>query len=108
MEPRVLENMSPELQRVAARARNYPQERLQSLAHHIDVETLRRAYGSIRKDAAVGVDGITWQAYGEKLEENLQDLHRRLKEMRYRHQPIRRVLIPKEGGRSRPDRGVDN
>jgi group II intron reverse transcriptase/maturase len=56
----------------------------------------------MRKDAAVGVDGVTWETYGANLEANLQDLHERLRTMRYRHQPIRRVHIPKENGSTRP------
>jgi group II intron reverse transcriptase/maturase len=67
----------------------------------LDVEALRR-YNRIRKDAAVGVDGVTKEQYGEALEENLQDLHRRLKSGQYRHQPIRRVHIDKEKGKTRP------
>ena len=63
---------------------------------------LRRSYNRIRNNAAVGVDGKTKEQYGEALEENLKDLHQRLKEMRYRHQPIRRILIDKEGGKKRP------
>jgi group II intron reverse transcriptase/maturase len=93
--------MSPGLVRVTEAARRNP-GRLLSLAHHIDVDALRRAYYRVRKNAAVGVDGVTKEKYGENLEENLRDLHQRLKAMRYRHQPIRRVLIDKEGGKKRP------
>jgi group II intron reverse transcriptase/maturase len=50
----------------------------------------------------VGVDGITKEEYGQRLEENLRELHGRLKSMRYRHQPIRRVHIPKAKGKKRP------
>jgi hypothetical protein len=60
------------------------------------------AYGRMRKDAAVGVDGVTKEQYGQDLERNLQDLHERLRSKRYRHQPIRRVHIPKDKGRMRP------
>lgn len=94
--------MSTGLLRVAETARKYPTERLWALAHHLDVEALRRAFGRVRKDAAVGVDGVTKEAYGADLEENLRGLHGRLREMRYRHQPIRRVYIPKENGKRRP------
>jgi RNA-directed DNA polymerase len=100
MEQRFLPGMSPGLVRVAEAAKRNP-GRLLSLAHHIDVAALRRAYKRIRKDAAVGVDGVTKEQYGENLEGNLQDLHQRLKTMRYRHQPLRRVLIEKEGGKKR-------
>jgi RNA-directed DNA polymerase len=50
----------------------------------------------------VGVDGVTKEQYGQTLEANLQDLHARLKAQRYRHQPIRRVHIPKAQGKTRP------
>jgi RNA-directed DNA polymerase len=56
----------------------------------------------MRKDAAVGVDGVTKEQYGQDLERNLQDLHERLVSKRYRHQPIRRVHIPKDKGKTRP------
>ena len=63
---------------------------------------LERAYRRSRKSAAVGVDGVTKEQYGQDLESNLRDLHERLKAKRYRHQPIRRAHIPKGQGKSRP------
>ena len=84
------------------RARRHPHERQFSLACLIDVEALRRAYHRIRKNAAVGVDGVTKAQYGQDLEENLTDLHGRMRAMKYRHQPIRRVHIPKDKSRRRP------
>ncbi len=101
MEQRFLPSMSPGLVRVTEAARRNP-GKLLSLAHHLDVDALRRAYNRVRKGAAVGVDGVTKEKYGEELENNLRDLHQRMKSMRYRHQPIRRVLIDKEGGKKRP------
>ena len=97
-----LENLSPELLKVVERAQREPEGRFHSLAHRIDVPALERAYRRSRKGAAVGVDGVTKEQYGQELEANLQDLHVRLKAKRYRHQPIRRVHIPKEGGKTRP------
>ena len=96
------ETMSPGLRRVMESARRNPQERQFSLAYLIDVDALRRSYYRLRKDAAVGVDGVTKAEYGLNLEENLQDLHGRLKAMKYRHQPIRRIHIPKDKNRTRP------
>jgi group II intron reverse transcriptase/maturase len=101
-EARTSGNMSPGLRRVAERAQRNPHERQFALAYLIDVDALRRAYHRLRKDAAVGVDGVRKEEYGENLEENLQDLHVRLKAMKYRHQPIRRVHIPKDKNRTRP------
>ena len=94
--------MSPGLLKVRERAKQDPDARFNSLAHLLDQEALRRAYEGIRKDAAVGVDGITKEEYGQALESNLQGLHERLKQKRYRHQPIRRVHIYKAPGQTRP------
>jgi len=94
--------MSPELLKVVDRARKDPNARLYSLARLIDQDALKRAFAHIRKDAAVGVDGVTKEQYEQNLEQNLQSLHERLKSGRYRHQPIRRVHIPKAPGKTRP------
>jgi group II intron reverse transcriptase/maturase len=94
--------MSTELLRVADRAKRDPEYRFFSLAHLIDKQALERAYGRLRKDAAVGVDGVTVEDYGRNLQGNLEGLHERLRAGRYRHQPIRRVHIPKGNGKVRP------
>ena len=94
--------MSLQLSKVADRAKQAPGWKFHSLAYLIDEEALKRAYHRIREDAAVGVDGITKEMYGQELDANLHDLHERLKSMRYRHQPIRRVHIPKDRGKTRP------
>jgi RNA-directed DNA polymerase len=97
-----LEDMSPGLGKGVERAQREPAGRCHALAHVIDAPALRRASRRQRADAAVGVDGVTKEQYGQHLEANLQDLHARLKEKRYRHQPIRRVPIPKAQGKTRP------
>jgi RNA-directed DNA polymerase len=97
-----LETMSPGLLKVVERAQREPEGRFHALAHLIDVPALERAYRRQRADAAVGIDGVTKEQYGQALEVNLQDLHARLKAQRYRHQPIRRVHIPKAQGKTRP------
>jgi RNA-directed DNA polymerase len=99
---RTLGNMSPGLLKVVERAQREPEGRFNSLAHLIDVAALERAYHRQRADAAVGVDGVTKEQYGQNLEVNLQDLHARLKGKQYRHQPIRRVHLPKGPGKTRP------
>lgn len=93
--------MSLKLSEVVGRAKN-PKYQFYALAHFIDEEALRRAYRRLRKDAAVGVDGETVEAYGQDLAGRLRDLHERLRTMTYRHQPIRRVHIPKGQGKTRP------
>jgi RNA-directed DNA polymerase len=97
-----LANMSPGLLKGVERAQHEPEGRFHALAHLIDVPALGRAYRRQRSEAAVGVDGVTKEQYGPTLEANLQDLHARLKAQRYRHQPIRRVHIPKAQGKTRP------
>ena len=91
------------LERVRQAAKGDKQLRFTALLHHVyNRETLRLAYFSLKKEAAPGVDGETWQHYGEKLEENLRDLSERLKRGAYRAKPVRRVYIPKADGRQRP------
>jgi RNA-directed DNA polymerase len=94
--------MSPELVRVAERAHREPDGQFHSLAHLIDEQALAYAYLRQRADAAVGVDGVTKEQYGQDLIQKIQDLHQRLRTQRYRHQPIRRVHIPKDNGKTRP------
>jgi RNA-directed DNA polymerase len=95
-------DMSTGLRKVAERAQREPAARFHSLAPLIDEELLAGAFARLRSNAAVGVDGITKEQYGQDLQGNLRDLHQRLRTKRYRHQPIRRVHIPKEKGRTRP------
>jgi len=95
-------DMSPGLLKGVERAKREPEGRFHALAHLIDVPALGRAYRRQRSEAAVGVDGVTKEQYGQALEDNLQALHARLKAQRYRHQPIRRVHIPKAQGKTRP------
>jgi group II intron reverse transcriptase/maturase len=97
-----LVDMSPGLLKVVERAQREPEGRFHALAHLIDMPALERAYRRQRADAAVGIDGVTKEQYGQALEVNLQDLHARLKAKRYRHQPIRRAHIPKAQGKTRP------
>jgi RNA-directed DNA polymerase len=94
--------MSPELLKVMERAKRDPSMRFFSLAHLLDEQGLRRAYDRLREDAAVGVDGITKEQYGQELEQNVRELYEQMRTMRYRHQPIRRVHIPKDKGKTRP------
>ena len=91
------------LGRVRQAARRDKGVRLIALWHHVyDVEQLRVAYFKLNRKSASGVDGRTWEAYGENLEANLRDLSERLKWGGYRAKPVRRVYIPKSGGRERP------
>ena len=95
-------SMSPGLLKVAERAKRDPEGVVFAVAHLLDEQALGRAYAHVRKDAAVGVDGITKEQYGQELEGNLRDLRERMRTGHYRHQPIRRVHIPKGKGKTRP------
>jgi hypothetical protein len=68
-----LETMSPGLLKVVERAKMEPEGRFHLLAHLLDVSALMRAYRRMRKDAAVGVDGVTKEQYGRDLEGNLPE-----------------------------------
>ena len=91
------------LERVRQAAKGDRRQRLTALMHHVYApEMLEFCYDSVKRGAAAGIDGETWQQYGEKLAENLQDLSERLKRGAYRAKPVKRVQIPKPDGRLRP------
>ena len=92
------------LTRIAWLSKRDPQKRFDCLMHHFDEGALRRCFHALDGRKAVGIDGVTKAQYGERLEENLRELVRRMKQMAYRPQPVRQVLIPKEGkpGATRP------
>src|SRR4030095_10919067 len=86
--------------REAAKARK--QERFTALLHHVTVDLLRDSFYALKRKAAPGVDGVTWQEYETGLGGRLVDLHSRVHRGAYRAQPSRRVYIPKADGRQRP------
>ena len=94
--------VSPQLEQLAKLAAEAPDLVFHSIHHRIDVPLLRRAFALTRKDGAVGVDGVTAQQYAEDLDENLADLLERFRSGRYRAPAVRRVHIPKGGGKTRP------
>ena len=96
------ESMSSGLARVRTMAKLRKKERFTALLHHVTPDLLRDAYSWLKRGAAAGVDGITWDDYGSDLDANLVDLHARIHRGAYRAQPSRRVYIPKPDGRQRP------
>ena len=90
------------LDRVREVARTDKEARFTALLHHVDVDRLLAAYWAINPKAAPGVDQVTWDAYGQHLRVNLEDLLRRVHSGAYRASPSRRVYIPKPDGRQRP------
>ena len=90
------------LERVREVAKKDGKVKFTALLHHVSIDLLRESYHSLKKQAAPGVDGVTWQEYGEGLEARLSDLHGRIHRGAYRAQPSRRIWIPKAGGKQRP------
>jgi len=92
-----LSDISTQQEKIAQQSRQAPSMVWTTLAHHIDLPWLHEAYRRTRKDAAVGVDGVTAQEYEAALEANLRGLLERLKTGSYRAPAVRRVHIPKDG-----------
>ncbi len=94
--------MSQGLSGVRRVARARKQEQFTALLHHVTVDLLRESFDALKKNAAPGVDGVTWREYEMGLDDRLIDLHSRVHRGTYRAQPSRRVYIPKADGRQRP------
>jgi RNA-directed DNA polymerase len=90
------------LERIRKVAKERKKERFTTLFHHISIDLLSKAFFELKKDAAVGVDRLTWRDYEADLGRRLEDLHDRVHRGAYRAQPSRRVYIPKSDGRQRP------
>src|SRR5215475_3019686 len=96
------ESVSQALERIRKVARERKKERFTALLHHISVDLLEEAFCQLKRNAAPGVDRLTWKDYEADLEHNLEDLHGRVQRGAYRALPGRRVYIPKPDGRQRP------
>src|SRR3984957_10357054 len=96
------ESVSQALGRKGQAARQRTKEKFTALFHHLTIDLLENAFDELKKDAAAGVDGLTWREYDANLERNLEALHARLHRGAYRALPSRRVYIPKSDGRQRP------
>ena len=92
----MMENEKAEIARLAEK---YGRE--QSLMQYVNKKTLTESYRSQPKKKAAGVDGVTKEQYGERLNENLEDLIARMKRFSYRPYPVRRAYIPKANGKMR-------
>ena len=93
---------SNRLEAVRQAARQSKEVRFTALLHHITVDLLKQSYNALKRDAAPGIDGVTWRTYGENLEEKLKDLHERVHRGSYRARPAKRSYIPKADGSKRP------
>lgn len=100
------EPMETKLLRIAQIAKEKPEERFNSLAHHINIETLKKSHNEMANGKAAGNDGETKDEYGKDLENNLKDLIERMKRQAYKPQPVRRVYIPKPGSDKKRPLGI--
>ncbi len=98
----IAESVSTKLGFVAQRAKSEKTATFDNIMHHINEESLKASYQQLRKECAVGVDGTSWEEYGNELEENIKGPVERIKKMAYHPQPVKRVYIPKENGQERP------
>jgi group II intron reverse transcriptase/maturase len=94
--------VSQGLERVGHAARQRKKEKFTALLHHVSIELLRKSFLALKRQAAAGVDGVTWRDYEADLEGNLERLHEQIHRGSYRAQPVRRRMIPKPDGRQRP------
>ena len=101
-ETRSSKSISTQIEWIAELARKHPARVFSSLHHVIDMAWLKEASKRVRKDAAVGIDGQSWDEYAVHLQDNLQSLLNRFKAGTYYAPPVRRVHIPKGDGRTRP------
>src|ERR1700720_1850144 len=99
---RTRESVTQALERVRQAAKQRRKERFTALFHHINSAMLRTAFFALKRDAAAGVDGVTWQDYEADLDRRIEDLSDRVHRGAYRAQPSRRRYIPKPDGRQRP------
>jgi RNA-directed DNA polymerase len=91
--------MFTDINRIAELAKEDPKRQFYSIAHLITVGALYEAFRSLRKDASAGIDGVTYEQYETNVEEKIRQLHQRLKEGKYRAQPLRRASTsPKRTG----------
>ena len=90
------------LRAIAEKAYTHQQHRFGDLYRRLNRDVLRLSFFRLRRDAASGVDGVTFQQYAKKLENNLADLEGRLKRKAYRARLVRRKYIPKGNGKLRP------
>ena len=97
------DGVAKDLDRIRQAARRDKETRFTTLLHHVDLARSRDAFYALKRNAAPGVDGLTWRAYEADLDSKLTDLLDRVhKGGPYHPLPSRRRYIPKADGRQRP------
>jgi len=96
------ESASSALSRVREAAKRDSKLQFNNLMHHVNIDLLRQSYFALKRDAAAGIDDITWKEYGKEMEAHLPGLHDRVQNEQYQAKPCRRTWIPKSNGELRP------
>ncbi len=96
------ESVSQALDRIRQAAKRRKKEKFTTLYHHLNIPMLRAAFFALKREAAPGVDGLTWRDYEADLDRRIEDLYARVQRGAYRAQPSRRRYIPKADGRHCP------
>src|ERR1035437_2683902 len=97
-----LEPASSGLSRVREAAKQDSKLQFNNLLHHVTIALLRQSYFALKRDAAAGIDDVTWREYGKDLEAHLPGLHERVQSEQYQAKPSKRTCIPKAHGEQRP------
>src|SRR3954468_19443086 len=96
------ESVSQALDRIRQVAKTRKKEKFTALFHHLSIPMLRVAFFALKREAAPGVDGLTWQDYEADFDRRIEDLYARVQRGAYRALPSQRRYIPKPDGRQRP------
>lgn len=98
--------METEFTKIAEVVRKHPNDKLTTLVHFINTETLEQSYRRLSGKKAAGADNVTKEQYGERLAENLKELTAKMKKQAYKPQPVKRVYIPKDGSNKMRPLGI--
>jgi RNA-directed DNA polymerase len=100
--PRDGQGVSTKLASITLRAREDPECKFTSLAHLLTEDSLKECFRELNRNKAPGIDGVTAKEYEANIDDNIEDLVKRLKAKRYRPKPVKRTYIPKPNGKRRP------
>ncbi|SDQ36341.1 group II intron reverse transcriptase/maturase [Pseudovibrio sp. Tun.PSC04-5.I4] len=96
------ESVLSALDRIRNAAKHKKKDKFTALLHHMSPASLREAFYAINRDAAPGIDGVTWQAFEAESDQKIRTLHHKVRTGAYRPKPALRTYIPKADGRERP------
>jgi RNA-directed DNA polymerase len=90
------------LESIGRRAKFRKDTVFNNIMYVVDLDLLSECYQELNGKKALGIDGVTKEVYGKKLEDNLQDLLAKIRRRAYKPQASKVVEIPKEDGSTRP------